>query len=184
MPKGLKRYYGAGDLHYITCSCYRRRPLLASARRRDLFLRILEEVRRQYDFVVVGYVVMPEHFHLLISEPQRGDPSKIMQVLKQRLSRRLRRRRKTPAAQSSLFPEPAPAPHFWQRRFYDFNVWSKRKRVEKLRYLHHNPVRRGLVTSPELWRWSSFRFYALREAGPVAVNQGWRTELRLRAPAA
>ncbi|HUK87634.1 MAG TPA: transposase [Terriglobales bacterium] len=184
MPKGLKRYYGAGDLHYITCSCYRRRPLLASARRRDLFLRILEEVRRQYDFVVVGYVVMPEHFHLLISEPERGDPSKIMQVLKQRLSRRLRRRRKARPGQGSLWDEPAPAPHFWQRRFYDFNVWSKRKRVEKLRYLHRNPVRRGLVTSPELWRWSSFRFYALGEAGPVAVNQGWRTELRFRAPAA
>jgi putative transposase len=184
MPKGLKRYYGTGDLHYITCSCYRRRPLLASARRRDLFLQVLEQVRRHYDFVVVGYVVMPEHFHLLISEPERGDPPKIMQVLKQRLSRRLRRRRKTPAAQGSLFPEPVPAPHFWQRRFYDFNVWSKRKRVEKLRYLHRNPVRRGLVASPDLWRWSSFRFYALGEPGAVAVNQGWRTQLRFRPRAA
>jgi Transposase IS200 like len=81
MPWGLHRYYGAGDLHFITCSCYRRQLLLGTARRRDLFLTVLEQVRRRYQFVVVGYVVMPEHFHLLISEPQertrcrlRSDP--------------------------------------------------------------------------------------------------------------
>ena len=75
MPSGLKRFYGANHLHYITCSCYRRRPLLATPRRRDAFLRVLEQVRQKYDFTVVGYVVMPEHFHLLISEPEQGDPS-------------------------------------------------------------------------------------------------------------
>ena len=57
----------------------------------------------------------------------------------------------------------------WQHRFYDFNVWSERKRVEKLRYMHRNPVKRGLVAAPDLWRWSSFRSYAYREAGPVKV---------------
>src|SRR3954464_421309 len=84
MPKGLRRYYGAGHLHFITCSCYQRRRFLGTARRRDLFLRVLEETRLKYRFVVLGYVVMPEHFHLLISEPQIGDPSKAMQVVKQR----------------------------------------------------------------------------------------------------
>src|SRR2546426_10049561 len=72
MPRNLKRYSGAGDLHFITCSCYHRRQYLASARRRDLFLTILEQVRQRYGFVVLGYVVMPEHFHLLISEPEKG----------------------------------------------------------------------------------------------------------------
>ena len=57
----------------------------------------------------------------------------------------------------------------WQHRFYDFNVWSERKRVEKLRHMHRNPVKRGLVEAPDLWRWSSFRSYAYREAGPVKV---------------
>jgi putative transposase len=69
MPKGLKRLHSSGDEHFITCSCYHRQPFLASARRRDLFLTILEQVRQKYDFVVWGYVPMPEHFHLLISEP-------------------------------------------------------------------------------------------------------------------
>jgi putative transposase len=60
--------------------------------------------------------------------------------------------------------------HFWQRRFYDFNVWSARKRVEKLRYIHRNPVKRGLVETPDQWRWSSFRFYACGETGLVTLN--------------
>ncbi len=54
MPRGLRRYYGAGDLHFITCSCYRRQPLLGTTKARDLFLRVLETVRRRYQFVVVG----------------------------------------------------------------------------------------------------------------------------------
>ena len=81
MPQGLKRYYGAGHLHFVTCSCYQRRAWLGTARRRDLFLRLLEQTREAYGFVVLGYVVMPEHFHLLISEPQRGDPSKALPVV-------------------------------------------------------------------------------------------------------
>jgi putative transposase len=47
--------------------------------------------------------------------------------------------------------------HVWQRRFYDFNVWSAHKRIERLRYMHRNPVKRGLVLEPEQWEWSSFR---------------------------
>ena len=92
MPSGLKRYYGAHDLHFITCSCYRRRPLLGTAHRRDLLLELLEEVRRRHRFVVLGYVIMPEHFHLLISEPQITTPSVVMQVLKQRFAHQVLRR--------------------------------------------------------------------------------------------
>ena len=62
---------------------------------------------------------------------------------------------------------------FWQARFYDFNVWTTKKRVEKLRYMHRNPVKRRLVESPEQWRWSSYRFYLMEEVGSVRVNEGW-----------
>lgn len=176
LPSGLKRFYGANHLHFITCSCYRRRPLLATPRRRDAFLRVLEQTRQKYDFTLVGYVVMPEHFHLLISEPVDGDPSLVMKVLKQRVARRLLPRKRAASAQKDLWSEPEPPRHFWQKRFYDFNAWSRRKEIEKLRYMHRNPVKRGLVSSPELWRWSSFRSYAYGEKGLVAVNapmHGW-----------
>lgn len=64
MPWGLKRFYGTGGLHFITWSCYRRLPLLASPARRDLFLTVLERMRERYRFAAIGYVVMPEHVHL------------------------------------------------------------------------------------------------------------------------
>jgi putative transposase len=182
MPAGLHRTYGLHHLHFITCSCYRRLPFLGSAKARDRFLSILEETRQRYRFVVVGYVVMPEHIHLLISEPEVKTPSTVMQVLKQRTAHDLlpRRRRRDPR-QRLLFGE-VPRRAFWQARFYDFNVWTTRKRVEKLRYLHRNPLKRGLVESPEQWRWSSYRHYLLDEAGPVQVNVGWgKISLRNRA---
>ena len=75
MPNRLHRYYGAGYLHFITTSCYQRRALLGSRKNRDLFLNVLEQVRRRYRFVIVGYVVMPEHMHLLFGEPERSNPS-------------------------------------------------------------------------------------------------------------
>ena len=114
MIKRLQRYYGSGYLHFITTSCYHRRPFLDTPDRCDLFLEILEQVRRQYHFIVVGYVVMPEHVHLLISEPERGNPSTVMQVLKQRFARKLMR-----VALESPLCQSDPV---WQRRFYDFVI--------------------------------------------------------------
>jgi REP-associated tyrosine transposase len=119
VPSRLKRYYTARDLHFITCSCYRRQPLLGTAARRDLFLEFLEQTRQQYQFVVVGYAVMPEHFHLLVSEPEKDNPSVVMKVLKQRFARLVRK--KQCAAQFDLWAEPDDE-HVWQKRFYDFNV--------------------------------------------------------------
>lgn len=181
MPTGLKRYTGHDSLHFLTCSCYHRQPWLASAARRDLFLQVFEETRQRYQFVVIGYVVMPDHIHLLISEPEPGTPSTIMQVIKQRFARRVLNRKRRHPKQASLWPEPAP--HVWQKRFYDFHVWSERKRVEKLRYIHRNPVKEGLVQEPEQWVWSSYRSYAYGEPGMVKINQWPRAELRQR-PAA
>src|SRR5262245_39009639 len=111
MPKGLRRWHGGGEQHFITCSCYRRQPFLGSARRRDVFLRILEEVRHRFDFVVWGYVVMPEHFHLSVSEPRKRSLSLAMQVLKQRVSRRCRRTG-TSTHQIALW-ENEVSPAFW-----------------------------------------------------------------------
>src|SRR5271154_3039607 len=183
MRRNLKRYYGAGDLHFLTFSCYHRKPLLGSPRRRDLFLTVLERTRRRYQFVVVGYVIMPEHVHLLISEPQLKNPSTVMQAIKIGFARRVltQEKRKHDPRQAGLF---ARVPqHIWQKRFYDFNVRTERKRIEKLRYMHRNPVKREVVTSPELWRWSSFRAYFLAEVGPIAINQWDVLKLKIR-PAA
>ena len=186
MPTGLKRYYGNHDLHFITGSCYQRRPLLGSARNRDLFLFILEETRQRYRFVVYGYVVMPEHIHLLLGEPECGTLSTVMQVLKQRVAARIldQIRVTSHPRQLWLWRSPLQHGHVWQKRFYDFNVWTERKRVEKLRYMHRNPVQRGLVLEPQQWRWSSYLHYASGEAGPVLLNERKPAELKMVPPPA
>ena len=179
MSAGLHRTYGAHHLHFITNSCYRRLPFFDAPGAPDRFLAILEQTRQRYRFVVVGYVVMPEHIHLLITEPEIGTPSTVMQVLKQRTAHALlpKRKRADPRQRRLFGDEPRRA--FWQARFYDFNVWSTKKRVEKLRYMHNNPVKRGLVESPELWAWSSYRYYHLDDTGPVQLEVGWgETSLR------
>jgi putative transposase len=127
---------------------------------------------------------MPEHIHLLISEPERGNPSCVMQAVKQGFARRVLKtlRRKKVAAQQELFV--LGAEHVWQKRFYDFNVFTARKRIEKLRYMHQNPVKRGLVQEPEQWLWSSYRSYALGETGAVRINQWGEAKIKIPAQAA
>ena len=158
MPKGLVRYQQCGCLHFLTFSCYRRQPLVDNSTACDVFERELEAVRIQYGFLVAGYVLMPEHVHLLVGEPHQSSLSVALQVLKQQTSRILRQRGSV---------------QFWQRRYYDFNVHSDEKRVEKLKYMHRNPVKRGLVEKPEDWPWSSFRHYATGHIGVVEIESEW-----------
>jgi putative transposase len=181
MKPRLRRRYGLGQLHFITCSCYRRMPLLGTERARHLFLKILGEVRERYDFALLGYVVMPEHIHLLISEPNVGNPSVVMQVLKQRVSRALHRRRRRKRSEQKWLWEEAPVRKhqpFWQRRFYDFNVWSAKKRNEKMNYMHFNPVKTGLVTHPKDWLWSSYGFYSRAGTSLCAPNPEWEARVK------
>ena len=105
-----------------------------------------------------------------------------MQVLKQRFARHLltQWRKRNPPHQPCLWKEALDVGHVWQRRFYDFVVWSKHKREEKLNYMHRNPVKRGLVLQPEQWPWRSFRHYAYNERGPVLINEQQRAVITVR----
>ena len=166
MPWGLKRFHQSGQIHFITASCYRRQSKFSNAHACALFQSALERVRQQYQLCVYGYVVMPEHIHLLISEPDKCTVAAVMQSLKQGIARTLALRAYEP---------------FWQERYYDFNVWSEHKFTEKLRYIHRNPVQRGLVARPEDWRWSSFRHYATGEESLVEIESMWTARRRERA---
>jgi putative transposase len=154
------RYRQTGEFHFFTFSCYRRRPHLSTLAAMELLEDALERVRRRYFFVGAGYVVMPEHVHLLVNEPQRGLLSRTIQALKLSVSVRGRE-----------------GP-FWQAHYYDFNVSTHEKFVEKLRYIHRNPVRRGLVAKPEGWRWSSYRHYQTGTRGAVEIESEWTARER------
>ena len=175
MTERLVRYQHCGDMHFLTFSCYRRLPYLATPEAMNLFEDALERIRKKYKFVVAGYVVMPEHIHLLVNEPARSSLDRAIKSIKLSVTLRSRER------------------PFWQARYYDFNVFTEEKRVEKLRYMHRNPVnhpsdedlslgtpvKRGLVEKPEDWAWSSFRHYATGIEGTVEIESewtGWRRE--------
>ena len=144
---------------------------MKSARARDVFVEELGRVRDEINFRLIGYVVMPEHVHLLISEPPGETPSKTMQKLKQRVSRRLRKRRKQVAANQMHFTFAEEEPRaFWQARFYDFNVYSAGKKSEKLNYMHANPVIRKLVKHAKDWAWSSWSHYGGAKGGLIRIN--------------
>jgi putative transposase len=121
-------------------------------------------VRRSFELCVYGYVVMPEHVHLLLSEPRQRTLADAVKSLKQGVSRRL----------------VGEAEHFWQKRYYDFNVRNPRQFVEKLRYIHRNPVKRGLCVAAENWEWSSFRRHATGCAGNVEIECEWTARSRKR----
>ena len=105
---------------------------------------------------------MPEHVHLLCGEPEKRTLADALRALKLSFTKR--------ASAAELWMGSGA---FWQTRYYDRNVRDAREFTVKLRYLHRNPVKRGLVTRPEDWSWSSFRHYAFREVGPVEIESEW-----------
>lgn len=129
MPSDLRRFHHSGQTHFVTFTCYHRYRYFTSSAPYGLLLLCLEAMRRRFRMSVYGFVVMPEHVHLLLSEPKT--------------------------------------------RYYDRNVRDAKEFTEKLRYLHRNPVKRGLVCEPGEWKWSSFRHYMHREMGPVEIESEW-----------
>jgi len=115
---------------------------------------------------------MPEHVHILLSEPEKGTLADAIHYLKLSFTKRLLSQ--VNAQKNGVNLGHRPQGSFWQKRYYDRNVRRAREFTVKLRYLHRNPVKRGLVQKPEDWKWSSFRHYALREVGVVEIESEWR----------
>ena len=143
MPRGLYRLHESRQSHFITFSCYRGQPFFNSPHVYDLFPVCLERMRRHFQSRVYGYVVMPEHVHILLSEPERETLADAIHYLKLSFTKRLH-------AQVSAQQKGANLGHpetgsFWQKRYYDRNVRNAGEFDVKLRYLHRKPVKRGLV---------------------------------------
>jgi putative transposase len=155
MPRGLHRFQQSRQSHFVTFTCYHRRPYFDSPAVYDRFIEVLQHTRRRFGLRLYGYVVMPEHVHLLVSEPEYGGLADAIHHLKLSFAKRLG------------------AGVFWQKRYYDRNVRNEHEFKEKLRYLHRNPVKRGLVKEAADWKWSSFRHYALREKGVAEIESEW-----------
>jgi len=176
MPQGLYRFQHSGQSHFVTFSCYRRQPFFNDCQTYDLFQICLERMRRRYQMLVYGYVVMPEHVHVLLNEPKKDTLADALHFLKLSFTKCFR-------SQVSAQKKGANLGHvqdvsFWQKRYYDRNVRNHEEFIAALKYIHRNPVKRSLVEKPEDWPWSSYRHYAIHEQGTVAVESPWATYKR------
>jgi putative transposase len=162
MPYGLKRFQKAEALHFITFSCFHRLPLLDAPDAKNTVETVLELTRARHKARIYAYVLMPEHVHLLMNEPPSILVAQFLKAIKQIASRKLRGQRKK----------------FWQERYFDQNVHGEAARSEVIRYIHRNPVKRGLVASPSDYPWSSFNHYATGLQGTVEIESEWTARLR------
>jgi putative transposase len=164
MPWNLKRYQLAGDAHLITFSCHGRNAYIADDQTRTIMEHIFERTRSRHGLRIFAYVLMPEHVHLLVSELPVTPLMTVLRAMKQETSKKLKGDRE----------------HFWLPRYHDFNVFTEKKFTEKLKYIHRNPVARGLVSKPEDWPWSSFNHYATGLPGTIEIESWWTEQARTR----
>ena len=172
-----KRYDIAGHAHYLTFSCWRCQPLLSASRARTWLLDAVDKARSIQGFDLWAWVIMPEHVHLLILPHDGARISAILSSVKQPVAKKavFQVRRHRPGflpRMEDRQPSGRRSYRFWQPGGgYDRNIWTAEELHEKAAYIHANPVRRGLVESPEDWPWSSWRAWAQDVDEPIRIDR-------------
>ncbi|HUT91003.1 MAG TPA: transposase [Thermoguttaceae bacterium] len=159
------------ELHaqFVTFSCYRRRRLLDHPRARQIVISVLADELNDHTGTCCGFVVMPDHVHAIVWFDEVQQLSPFMRVWKSRSSRQLKQFVRGQLRQYTKKFDPREP--FWQPKYYSFNLFTEKKALEKLDYMHLNPVRAGLVQRACDWQWSSARYHEHGE--PVGVPMGW-----------
>lgn len=163
----LRRRDGLGSARYLTCSCRHRLPLFANDRIKSAFVDHLVHVQADMEFRLYAWVIMPEHFHLLLKPGTTTQPiSQILRRLKAPFARVvIARWRSLNAPILNRIEGEDGTIRFWQPGGgYDRNEYSDSEMLEKINYIHANPVRRGLATEASEYRWSSVLHYVHRSA--------------------
>ena len=199
LHKSLPRFNDSSYAHFVTTRTYKNRPYFKDEAFSYILLEELNFYRQKYGFALVGYVIMPDHLHLLLwwdKEKKAGlSVSKIMQGIKGVTARRVidlmlssglermlqptRRKQVLQSAHNDKRGQNLQYDHqsadtkshrhnlkyrLWQPGFYDFNIYNEVKLLEKLEYMHNNPVKAGLVLSSRDYKWSSYKEYFEGEA--------------------
>jgi putative transposase len=172
--KKLHRYEIPGDLRFLTFSCFGRIPLFEADSIKGAFVEDIRRTRRMFHYKLYAWVIMPEHVHLLLQPKLPEFPvDDVLQELKGQFSgRALRRWRKSKAPILEQLIDAGGKQRFWlPGGGYDRNINSADELEEKINYIHHNPVKRGLVQHATCWRWSSARWFAgVREGGDLEMD--------------
>ena len=189
MPAHLRRVNEPGHIHFWTISCHRRLAFFHHDGMKTIVMAALGRLQAKFGICIVGYVVMPDHVHILLYPHARAcdEPTNISTLLMAfkhhvgfhgkawlrnywKAHRRLWSKPLTDWACDHEKNEP-----IWNTRGYDFNIHGRDKLTEKLDYCHKNPITRGLVDRAEDWHWSSYRYYELDDRSVLSMNWdgGW-----------
>lgn len=153
----MQIYDEEGHAHFVTFSCYKRRALLQHNVAKRIVLGIMHSQLKKQNGFCSGFVIMPEHVHAIVWFNSTNQLSTFMKQWKQRSSVKIKSliiKKLDHYASRINIEEPV-----WQRKYYSFNLYSNSKLLEKIAYMHKNPVRAGLVLHPEDWEYSSARIF-------------------------
>ncbi|MCA9055675.1 MAG: transposase [Planctomycetaceae bacterium] len=155
--------------HFVTFSCFRRRKALDEDRPKRIVLGTLNAQLRRQDATCCGFVIMPEHVHIVVWFPQPKQLSRFMHDWKRESSRAIKAWFR--ASRPRYYAVSQMAAHFWQPKYYPFEIYTQTKLHEKVDYMHKNPVERQLVLRAVDYPWSSARYWL--EGRSVGVPLGW-----------
>lgn len=161
MPK-LKHYDDLGTARFVTFSCYRRGGYLSDPGALELIVRHIERARVNHGFKLWGYVIMPEHVHLVLLSPDSMRLGLVIREIKSKMAREYFALTMSDVVGIGVF---------WQKRCFDHNCRSQKTTREKIVYCHNNPVKRGLVREPSEYKWSSYNWYQGRRNEPLAMDE-------------
>ena len=171
----LRHFDHLNTARFVTFSCYHRFRLLASPPVIRVFLEELDGVRNRHGLKLHGYVVKPEHVHLVLWPPDAVKLGVVIGQLKSLSARRmlpiLRAQRGTTLDRLEVRRNGESRLVVWQIRCYDHNCWTPEIVREKIKYCHKNPVVRGLVSDPGAWRWSSYNWYVGCTDVPITMDE-------------
>jgi putative transposase len=170
----LKHYDHDGRARFVTFCTHKRIPVLTNTPFRKIIVECLEEVRKNYNLRLLGYVIMPEHVHLVVVPPKELKFGPVIGELKHISAKRIHEllSGNTGDLIHRLTAMRNGRQRFalWQRRCFDHNCRSDESVWEKVEYCHNNPVTRGLVSKPDDWKWSSCRWYEGRQDAALRMD--------------
>jgi putative transposase len=157
----FRRYYIPGSAVFLTQVVESRAPVFQDGKLLELLLTTLRNVKLLHPFTMLGYVFLPDHFHLLIQITGESTFSDIMHSLKPNF---------TKAYKKMLRLSPSDSMKFWQKRFWDHVIRDDRDFENHLHYIHYNPVKHSYVTDPRVWKYSSYLEWEKRGLYPPAFE--------------
>ena len=176
--KTIRHFNDPGNIHFLTFSCYQQLPFFKSDRAKQWLIEAIANAREKHKFALLAYVIMPEHAHLLV-QPLIGpyDIAALLKGIKQPVARKAKRflEKENPAWLKKLTVKSRSREvfRFWQAGpGYDRNIRDEKELLEKIQYIHNNPVKNGLAATPEEWPWSSAGWYLDRRDGKITIDGG------------